>query len=210
MLFKNRQEAGALLAKKLKDYKDSKDTIVLALPRGGVSVAYPIAKELNLPLSLFFTKKIPSPYNKEVAIGAISENNLLWLNKYAIDTLSISKDYIDKKSIEILKNINDKKRLYGVLKIDVKDKNVILVDDGIATGASVILASNALKKEGAKEIIVASPVAPSEIKQTLCEQFKCAILHYDDNLIAVGRFYEDFHQLDDSEVIGFMKEFKWK
>ena len=208
MLFKNRQEAGALLAKKLKDYKDSKDTIVLALPRGGVSVAYPIAKELNLPLSLFFTKKIPSPYNKEVAIGAISENNLLWLNKYAIDTLSISKDYIDKKSIEILKNINDKKRLYGVSKIDVKDKNVILVDDGIATGASVILASNALKKEGAKEIIVASPVAPSEIKQTLCEQFKCAILHYDDNLIAVGRFYEDFHQLDDSEVIGFMKEFK--
>ena len=210
MLFKNRQEAGALLAKKLKDYKDSKDTIVLALPRGGVSVAYPIAKELNLPLSLFFTKKIPSPYNKEVAIGAISENNLLWLNKYAIDTFGISKDYIDKKSIEILKNINDKKRLYGVSKIDVKDKNVILVDDGIATGASVILASNALKKEGAKEIIVASPVAPSDIKQTLCEQFKCAILHYDDNLIAVGRFYEDFHQLDDSEVIGFMKEFKWK
>ena len=207
MIFNSREEAGKILAKKLIEYKDRDDTIVLALPRGGVSVAYYIAKELNLPLSIFFTKKIPSPYNKEVAIGSISENGYIWLNQNAINFLGVTQDYINQKAKEILKNMNDKKRLYGARKIDVTNKNIILVDDGIATGASMILAADALKKEGAKDIIVAVPVAPSEIKESICKKYKCAILHFDDNLMAVGRFYIDFHQLDDNEVINYLKEF---
>ncbi len=204
MLFNSREEAGKMLAKRLVDYKDRDDVIVLALPRGGVSVAYYIAKELNLPLSLFFTKKIPSPYNKEVAIGSISENGYMWLNQNAINYLGVTQDYINEKAKEILKNMNDKKRLYGAKDLNIKDKTVILIDDGIATGASMILAADALKKEGAKEIIVAVPVAPSEVKESICKKYKCAILHFDDNLMAVGRFFVDFHQLSDEEVINYL------
>ena len=206
MIFKNREEAGKLLANKLLDLKDSKDTIAVALPRGGVPVAYEIAKSLNIPLELFFVKKIPSPYNEEAGIGAITENGLMQLNKEAVEYLNVTQNYIEKRAKEKLQDMAKKRSLYRVALPKFKDKNVVLVDDGIATGSSIILAAKAIKKMGAKDIIIASPVAPSEIKPLLDEiADRVEILHFDNNLMAVGRFYLDFHQLSDDEVINYLK-----
>ena len=207
MIFKNREEAGKLLSNKLLDLKDSKDTIVVALPRGGVPVAYEIAKSLNIPLELFFVKKIPSPYNEEAGIGAITENGLMQLNKEAVEYLNVSQSYIEKRAKEKLQDMAKKRSLYKIGLPQFKDKNVILVDDGIATGSSMILATKAIKKMGAKGVIIASPVAPTEIKPILDSiAERVEVLHFDNNLMAVGRFYLDFHQLSDDEVIEYLTQ----
>jgi len=203
MIFKNREEAGRLLAKELYDLKNNQNVIVLALPRGGVPIGYEIAKELKSPLDIFFVKKIPSPYNKEAGIGAITENGLVQLNQSAVNYLKVTNNYIEKRVKEKLENMAKKRALYNKQNLpNLKDKIVILADDGIATGSSIILAAKAAKKMGAKEIIIASPVAPSELKETLQSVAdRVEVLHFDNNLMAVGRFYLDFHQLSDDEVI---------
>jgi len=202
MIFKDRFEAGRLLASKLLEYKDSKDTVVIALPRGGVPLGYVIAKELNLPFDIFFVKKIPSPYNKEVAIGAVSENGYIYKNDYAINMLNVSESYLDSAIREVLEKIKQKRELYNIKPTDIKNKRVILVDDGIATGSSVYLAIEALKKMGAKEVIVATPVAPSDaINLIKSVANRVVVLHTPANFMAVGAYYEDFHQLGDNEVI---------
>jgi len=202
MFFENREEAGRLLAKQLYDLKNKQNVIVLALPRGGVPVAYEIAKELKVPLDIFFVKKIPSPYNEEAGIGAVTENGLLQLNQEAVNYLKVTNEYIKKRAKEKIENMTKKRALYKRNLPNLKDKIVILADDGIATGSSMILAVKALKDMGAKEIIIASPVAPSELKEVLQSVAdRVEVLHFDDNLMAVGRFYSDFHQLSDDEVI---------
>ena len=202
MLFKTREEAGRLLANRLLDLKDNKDVVVVALPRGGVPVAYEIAKALNAPLDIFFVKKIPSPYNEEAGIGAVTETGLMQLNKNAIEYLNVSSEYIQKRAKEKLEDMAKKRALYRQNKPNFNGKTVILVDDGIATGSSMLLAAKAVKEMGAKEVIVAVPVAPSDIKEALeSVAERVEVLHFDDNLMAVGRFYLDFHQLSDDEVI---------
>ena len=202
MIFKNREEAGKLIAKRLSDLKNNKDVIVVALPRGGVPVAYEIAKELNVPLDIFFVKKIPSPYNEEAGIGAVTENGLMQLNKSAVEYLNVSSEYIKKRVQEKLEDMAKKRAIYRKNLPNLEDKIVILIDDGIATGSSILLAAKAIKEMGAKELIIASPVAPSDLKDTL-ESIanRVEVLHYDNNLMSVGRFYLDFHQLSDDEVI---------
>ncbi len=203
MLFKNREEAAKLLVKKLKKYKDS-DSIVVALPRGGVPLGSIIAKELNLPLDIFFVKKIPSPYNKEVAIGAISENGLVYLNEKAIRMLGVTKEYIEQKTKEILEKIREKRDIYNKQRLNYKDKNILLVDDGIATGASFILAIKALKELGAKSVVAIAPVAPSEVVKDL-ENIadELVVLVKDPFFVAVGAYYDDFKQVNDNEVIKY-------
>ena len=201
MLFNDRFEAGRLLAQALQSYKDDIDTIVIALPRGGVPVAYEIAKELHLPLDIFFVKKIPSPYNEEAAIGAVSENSMEYLNERAVMMLNISRPYIDEQVAKIMQTINQKRALYDHPRLDVKGKRVILVDDGVATGASIYLAAKALKKEGAKEVVIAVPVAAPDSLALLKEAAdRVVVLSAPVDFMAVGQFYRDFHQLSDDEV----------
>ena len=206
-MFKDRIHAANLLAQKLKDLKDT-NSVVVALPRGGVPIGAVIAKSLNLEFDIFFVKKIPSPYNKEVAIGAVSENGFVYLNQEAIAMLNISKEYILQKQKEILENIKRKRELYNKPRVDLKDKKVIIVDDGIATGASMILAIDAIKKEKAKDIVVAAPVAPLEVANALKNLARVEVLIKDPNFMAVGAYYQDFHQLSDSEVIKILEQFK--
>jgi predicted phosphoribosyltransferase len=202
-MFKDRKEATLKLVDKLIDLKDS-NAVVVALPRGGVPLGVILAKKLNLDFDIFFVKKIPSPYNSEVAIGAISENGYVYLNKDAINMFNISNDYIKNKELEILQKIKEKRELYNKKRVSLNQKTVILVDDGIATGASVILAIEALKKEGAKKVIVAAPVAPLDVAKKLEKITRCEILIKDANFIAVGAYYQDFSQLSDIEVMNLL------
>ena len=205
-MFKNREEAAKKLAKALNPFKNRDDLVVVALPRGGVPIAFYIAKELNAPLDIFFVKKIPSPFNKEAAIGAVSENGYYFIAPIA-NALGISQDYINSQIKAILEKIKQKRAIYNKDRIDLKDKTVIIADDGIATGSSMKLAIEALKKEGAKSVIVAAPVAPPEVTSELKDiADNTYILYTPSNFSAVGQFYEDFHQLSDDEVISLLSE----
>ncbi|NPA51136.1 MAG: phosphoribosyltransferase [Epsilonproteobacteria bacterium] len=209
MIFKDRREAGRVLAKMLKEYCCKDNYLVVALPRGGVEVGYEIAKELKLPLEIFFTKKIPSPYNEEVAVGAVSEDKEIAIDPYAANLLKLDNSYYQKWALKKLQEIEEKRRKYKKALPSFKDKGVILTDDGVATGASIILAAKAIKNLGAKEIIIAVPVAPTQIYEKLKEVAnRVVVAHLDSNLVAVGRFYQDFHQLSDEEVISYLKEFE--
>ncbi len=208
MRFKSREEAAKQLAVALQKYKGASDSIVVALPRGGVPLGAVLARELELPLDIFFVKKIPSPYNEEVAVGAVSENGLLYLNQKAITMLGISQEYIHNKTKEILKKMHEKRALYQKPSFDYKNKTILLVDDGIATGASFILAIKALKALGAKRVIAIAPVAPSDVAQELEEiANEVVIIRKDPYFMAVGAYYDDFHQLSDSEVQEILKQF---
>ncbi len=201
MVFSDRFEAGELLAKKLAAYRDDPDTIVVALPRGGVPVAQVIAKTLHLPMDIFFVKKIPSPYNPEAAIGAISENGMEYINERAVAMLNVSRPYIDEQEAKILEGIRQKRAIYNKPRLDIRGKRVILVDDGVATGASMYLAAQALKAEGAKEVIIAVPVAPPDSIALLKEAADgVVVIDVPVDFMAVGQFYRDFHQLSDEEV----------
>jgi len=201
MIFSDRFEAGEILAQLLKEYKNDPDTIVVALPRGGVPVGYVIAKQLGLPLDIFFVKKIPSPYNPEAAIGAVSESGQEYLNERAVMMLNVSRPYIDEQKAKILESIHQKRSLYQKPRIPVAGKRVILVDDGVATGASMYLAAQALKEEGAKEVVIATPVAPPDALALLREAAdKVVVAQTPRDFMAVGQYYRDFHQLEDKEV----------
>ena len=209
MLFEGREDAAEKLAQRLAVFKDAPDTLVTALPRGGVPVGVVVAKRLHLPFDIFFVKKIPSPYNKEAGIGAISENGYEFLNTQIVSMLNIPKNYIEKTEKEILEKIAQKRSLYQWPRHTVQGKRVIVVDDGIATGSSMYLAAKALKEEGAREVIIAAPVAPADAVNEL-EQIadRVVVLETPDDFMAVGQFYTDFHQLSDEEVIEWLQFYK--
>ena len=207
MVFADRFEAGRLLAKALKEYAGDPDTIVVALPRGGVPVGYVIAKELGVPLDIYFVKKIPSPYNPEAAIGAVSEDGKEFLNERAVMMLGVSRPWIDEQKAKILKNIAQKRAIYHRPRIPVEGKRVILVDDGVATGASMFLAAKSLKDAGAKEVIVAVPVAPPDAIALLKQAAdKVIVGQVPPDFMAVGQYYKDFHQLEDDEVVELLQK----
>ncbi len=206
-MFQNREEAAKELAQKLLPYRGSKDTVIIALPRGGVPLAAILAKELHLPFDIFFVKKIPSPYNKEAGIGAVSENGYYFVNKAALESLRIPQEYIEKEIAAIQEKMAQKRALYKKSRNPIKGKRVILIDDGIATGSSMLLAAQALQKEGAKEIIIAAPVIPFDTLDSLQAVANSVVaLQTPKNFMAVGAFYKDFHQLSDDEVIELLKE----
>jgi predicted phosphoribosyltransferase len=208
MFFDTREEAGRFLAGRLEHYRRAPDTLVVALPRGGVPVAAEIARELGLPLDIFFVKKIPSPYNEEAGIGAVSENGLMQINPRAVESLGVSEEYIRRRAEEKLEAMRAKRALYGRAPADYRGKTVILVDDGIATGSSMLLAARALREAGASRVVIAAPVAPAELLPVLREVAdEVVIVHPDPNLMAVGRFYRDFHQLEDEEVTAILESF---
>ena len=217
MIFKDRFEAGRMLAEKLKELKNSGrivDPVVVALPRGGVPVGLEIAKALNAPLDILFVKKIPSPINEEAAIGSVSESGQAFLNKDAIDYLrmrgiEIEDEYIRDKVIDIIQEMARKREKYKVEPVPLEDKDVILVDDGIATGASLYLAAQTVVRENPRSITIAAPVAPND--ESLLDMLKkvshnLVILQTPPMFMSVSKWYDDFHQLSDKEVKELLKE----
>jgi predicted phosphoribosyltransferase len=202
--FKNRQEAAMALVEKLKQYKDS-DGIILAIPRGGVPIGYTISKKLGLPLEITLSKKIGHPNNPEFAIGSV------YLEGVIVDEqiTGISKKYIDEESKRLLKILQAKYKLYmGNRKpSDLKDKIVIIVDDGIATGNTIKATIIAIRNSNPKKIIVAVPVAPKDtaIKiNDLVDELICLQTPFE--FYGVGQFYDDFSQVSDEEVINLLEK----
>ena len=207
MIFNTREEAGRRLAEQLGAWCEAPDTVVIALPRGGVPVAAEVAQALGLPLDIFFVKKIPAPHNEEVGIGAVSENGFMRVDPHAVSLLGVSDRYLQERAVQIREEMHAKRQRYGRPVPDFSGKTVLLVDDGIATGSSTLLAARALREAGATRVVLAAPVAPAELLPALREVADdVVIVHPSDNLIAVGRFYRDFHQLDDEEVVAILKQ----
>ncbi len=201
-IIKDRIEAGLLLSEKLKKYQNS-NTIVLAVPRGGVPVGYVIAKNLHLPLDIVLSKKIGHPNNKEFAIGAVSSDSMI-LDEHP----NIPRKYIDSEIIRLRQLMKHKYELYmGNRKpLDVKGKNIILVDDGIATGNTLLASINMLRKKNPEKIIVATPVIPYEnvpVFEKNTDEFIYLIAS--KYFTGVGGFYEVFNQVEDSEVIELLR-----
>ncbi|MCS7135748.1 MAG: phosphoribosyltransferase [Nitrososphaerota archaeon] len=203
MFFKNREEAGRLLAKALKDYKGC-DVVVLAIPRGGVVVGYHVAEELDCPLDVIIPRKLGAPLQPELAIGAVAENGTSVLNEELIESMGVSRQYIERKIKEEVAEIRRRVSLYrsGRDAIPIKDKIVILVDDGLATGATMRAAINYVKKFGPKAIVVAVPVAPPDVVKSLRREVdRVVCLSTPEPFYAIGQFYEEFEQVEDEEVI---------
>ncbi|MDP2387110.1 MAG: phosphoribosyltransferase family protein [Bacteroidota bacterium] len=203
-MFKDRYQAATLLTKELEKYKNT-NGIVLAVPRGGVPVGYVVAKDLNLPLDLILSKKIGHPRNPEYAIGSVSLSGI-YVDENVTD---VSMEYIQKEADRLLKVLHEKSKLYtgNRAPTDFTNKTVIIVDDGIATGNTILATIDSLRKSKPKEIIVAVPVAPSSTVRKLSQYVDELIcLYVPENFQSVGQFYDDFSQVDDTEVIRLMQE----
>jgi predicted phosphoribosyltransferase len=203
-IFKDRHDAAMQLAGRLEKFR-GKNGIVLAVPRGGVPIGFVIAKELGLPLEIILSKKIGHPKNPEFAIGAVTLQGAV-VNDNVMD---VDMDYIHRTADKILDDLKKKFKLYmGDHKpADLKNKTVIIVDDGVATGSTIKATIHAIRKNNPKEIIVAIPVSPPETARELSEiadEFIC--LHTPHDFYGVGQFYDDFAQVSDEEVIQHLKE----
>jgi putative phosphoribosyl transferase len=213
MLFKDRQDAGRQLALQLLKYKNQPDTVVLGLARGGVATAAEVAAGLSLPLNVVIVRKIGAPGNEELAIGAIAEQGEGIFNDHLIGLLGVSSDYL-KKEIERQKRILKERLILYRGKsssLDLKDKTVVLVDDGIATGASMRVAIASIRHAGVKRIVLAVPVAaPDSLKKISKEVDETVCLSSPAFFEAVGSFYRVFDQTTDEEVIQLLAKFSGK
>lgn len=207
--FFDRQDAGEQLAPLLSAYKKDKNAIVIGLPRGGVETAYAVALALQLPLDIICPRKIGAPMNPEYAIGAITESGQGFFDTRAIDMLGTTKQYIDEAVKKEIQKIQTRLALYrtGMPARNLHSKTVILVDDGLATGATMLAAIKTAKAEQAKKIVVAIPVSPRDtylrIKNEV-DEVQC--LSVPDDFYAVGQYYRSFNQTSDEEVIALMKK----
>ncbi|HAT6977452.1 TPA: phosphoribosyltransferase [Legionella pneumophila] len=202
--FQDRYQAGQLLGDKLKSYANRNDVIVLALPRGGVPVAAMISEVINAPLDLMIVRKLGVPGHEELAFGALASNKITVYNEELLQYLQLSQKDINQVISQEENELARRNRTYRGDKLfpDLKNKIVILVDDGIATGASMRVAVLALRKESPKKIIVAVPVAPedmNDIMKNVADEYVCLISPLSFN--AVGLWYEDFSQTEDEEVL---------
>ena len=212
-MFKDRHHAGIRLAEKLEDFNRCGNCIIFAIPRGGVVIGAVVAERLNLPLDLIITKKIRAPYNPELAIGSVDPTGNINVNQNIIAGLNISSDYLQAAAETTTAQIKEQLEQYRKSSHypSLEQTIAIIVDDGIATGQTVIAAIGFLRSLDAQRIIVATPViAPStlseldkladEVRYVLCEE----------HFFAVGQFYQDFAQVNDEQVMEIMADIQRK
>jgi putative phosphoribosyl transferase len=207
--FKNRREAGKKLAQELLHYANRTEVIVLALPRGGVPVAYEVALALNVPLDIFIVRKLGLPGQEELAIGAIASGGIRVLNEDIIRLLHIPEKVIEKVAERELRELQRRERHYrgDNPPPEVQDHTVILIDDGLATGASMRAAVTGLRAQGPAGIVVAVPVSAPETCEALekeVDEIVCAITP--EPFVGVGWWYEDFSQTTDEGVRLFLED----
>lgn len=209
MLFHDRRHAGQILAAHLTEYKGQPNVLVLGLARGGVVVASEVAKALSLPLNVVAPRKIGAPGNPELALGSIMENGEGVFNKSIIHSLGVSQSFINHE-IEIEKARAQKRlalyRQYAPLP-EIMNKTIILVDDGIATGSTMLASIQSMRQAEAKQIVVAVPVAAPDayrLVEEAADQVVCP--HVREDFFGVGMFYQRFDQTEDEEVVQILKE----
>jgi putative phosphoribosyl transferase len=208
MIFLNRIDAGRRLAKQLSAYANEKDVIVLGIPRGGVPVAFEVAAVLEAPLDVFVVRKLGVPRQEELAFGAIASGGVRFIDKQIVESVGISAREIELIAGRERQELDRRERLYrgGRPPLDVAGKTVIVVDDGIATGASTQAAIRALRQLHPGRIVLAAPVAPvSTCKRILPEVDDLVCLDAPPSFYAIGEFYEDFSQVSDQEVTSLLR-----
>ena len=215
VIFRDRIDAAKKLVERLywlkSEIQESSPVVIVAIPRGGVVIGDIIASELDVKLDLVVSRKIGAPFNSELAIGAVMPDGSFFLNDVA-EMINISQDYIESQINKEVKEIDRRliefrgNREYNN---KLEDKIVVLVDDGIATGATVLASAKWIKdKHNCKQLIIAVPLAPREILENLNRVAdKVIVLYTPEPFGAVGRFYQDFNQVSDEEVKGIMKKY---
>ena len=209
-MFVDRKDAGEKLSIELEKFKDE-NPIVLAIPRGGIVTAYETIKKFGFQWDLIIPRKIGLPHNKEIAIGAVSLDGTYLLNEEYIDLLNISEEYIKKEVFEQIEEMKRRLNKYTGNENfpNVKNKTVIIIDDGIATGFTIQAAIKSIKKHNAKKIILAVPVGPHDtisLLEKIVDEVICLLIPAE--FYAVGSYYKSFEQTTDEEVINIVCELK--
>ncbi|MEA3407639.1 MAG: phosphoribosyltransferase [Chloroflexota bacterium] len=207
--FADRTSAGQQLARELLYYAGREDVVILGLPRGGVPVAFEVAKALKAPLDVFVVRKLGVPGNPELAMGAIASGGVRVLNEDVVRTLGISEQDIERVTAIEHEELERREKSYRGARpeVDVKDKTVILVDDGLATGATMRAAVNALRERDPERIVVAVPTAPPETCaefEDVADEIICLITPRP--FFGVGGSYRDFSQTSDERVRALLDE----
>lgn len=204
-MFKDRIDAARQLAKKLEQVK-KEDPVMLAIPRGGVVTGNVIARTLEIHLDVIVSRKIGAPHNPELAIGAVVHDGSFFPNSDLIHELGVPRQYLDEQIASQIGEIGRRlAKFRGRTDYDLKDKTVVIVDDGIATGATVFVALEWIKKQGPMRVIVAVPVGPRSTVENLRKMAEVVVLHDPVSFGAVGEFYDSFDQVDDNEVVQIMR-----
>jgi predicted phosphoribosyltransferase len=208
-MFRDREDAARKLAEKLKG-RELHDPLVLAIPRGGVVTGAVLARELGADLDVVLSRKLRAPGQPELAVGAVSEDGQVYLNHHAREYLDVMEEYLAEERRHQLAEIARRKKLFRDVRpqAPVADRSLIVTDDGIATGSTMIAALQAVKTQNAREVIVAVPVAsPDRLAEVRrwCDDVVCLLAP--EQFWAIGQFYEDFTQVEDEEVLQLLREF---
>ena len=207
--FPDRKAAGRALALQLDDYAGRDDTVVLALPRGGVPVGLEIARRLRAPLNVMIVRKLGVPSQPELAMGAIASGGFRAMNADVVSASGIPGAQLDKVIQDELRELDRRERLYraGRAAVDLKGRTVILVDDGIATGATMRVAMQAVRHARPARLAVGAPVmADSALRELRGEADEVVAVLTPDDLHSIGEWYDDFSQLTDREVCGMLDD----
>ena len=207
--FKNRKQAGIALAARLKDYTNQPDVLILALPRGGVPVAYPVSQALNAPLDIIVARKLGLPGQKELAIGAIASGGIRVVNEDLVADLGLSEEIIEKVARAEQQELVRREHRYRGDRPPpaVNGKTVILIDDGLATGTTMRAALVAIKKQAPRRVVIAVPVAPYQTVQEFSlmgDEIVCVMTP--EPFHAIGLWYQEFFQVADEEVCHLLEE----
>jgi putative phosphoribosyl transferase len=202
-MFANRVDAGRRLATKLARYANREDVVVLGIPRGGVPVAFEVAQAIHAPLDILLARKLGVPGERELAMGAIASGGARILNRRLIAELGVTEEQVAETIAEQEAELQRREELYRGIRpnIAIMGKTIILVDDGIATGSSMLAAIEALRTLHPKKIVVAVPIAPTHADAdfgSVADEFIC--LDQPEEFYGIGQFYKDFSQVDDQEV----------
>ncbi|MGD9895964.1 MAG: phosphoribosyltransferase [Candidatus Methylacidiphilaceae bacterium] len=207
--FRDRKEAGRLLAEELLEYGGRKDALLLALPRGGVAVGAEMARILHLPLDVFTVRKLGVPGQEELAMGAIATGGGRVINRSVVASLGIDEETIEEVAAREERELRRREELFrkGLPPLSIRGKIAIFVDDGIATGATMRAAIEAARKLGPAAILAAVPVAPPSVAREMAELVdEWIVLLTPDVFFGVGQWYEEFPQLGDDEVCALLHE----
>lgn len=206
-MFRNREEAGRMLADKLSQYRNDRTALILALPRGGVAVGYQLSLALHIPLDVFITRKIGAPGNLEYAIGAVAETGSRYLNQEAVSSFGLSRYELDRLIHVQEKEIARRKHMYrqGRPLQQLTGRTVLLVDDGIATGSTFMASALAIRGLQPHRLVGVIPVGPpSTIREVRAQVDELVVLMTPDPFEAVGSFFVDFTQVEDRDVVEYL------
>jgi putative phosphoribosyl transferase len=209
MHFRDRAEAGRLLARELAALRNEKDVLILGVPRGGVVVAYEVAKALHAPLDVYITRKIGAPHNPELAIGALASDGTVFLDQDLVRSVGVPDDYLRSETERQRLEIARRMEAYRGARPEpqLQGKTVVLVDDGVATGATVLASLRAIRQHKPKQLILAVPVGAADSIAMLAREADRVVSLYSPEVFwAVGAFYSDFGQTSDEEVVHLLRQ----